>query len=168
MINPGAAWPNKRWPPERFGAVAAFLRERFGLPSIALWGPGEEPLAQAVAGSSNGAAHVAPQTTIADLVELSRAASLMVSGDTGPLHIAGAAGTPIVSLFGPTDPLRNGPWVPEDETISRWAECACRYQRRCRRATWCLADITVGEVTAAIEKRMTTEGLRKGHGRPTE
>jgi len=154
LINPGAAWPNKRWPPERFGAVAAFLRERFALPSIALGGPGEEPLAQAVVESSNGAARIAPRTTIADLVELSRAASVMVSGDTGPLHIAAATGTPIVSLFGPTDPARNGPWAPDDEVISRWPECACRYQRRCRRATWCLAEITVGEVTAAIERRL--------------
>jgi len=139
--------------------VSRFLHERFGLPPSVLWGPGEEPLARAVVDSSGGAAPVAPQTTVADLVELSRAASLMVSGDTGPLHIAAAAGTPIVSLFGPTDPQRNGPWAAEDEAISRWAECECRYQRRCRRATWCLADIAIGEVTAAIERRLARAGI---------
>jgi lipopolysaccharide heptosyltransferase I len=161
LINPGAAWPNKRWPHDRFGAASAFLRERLGLPSIVLWGPGEEPLARAVADTSSGTARVAPQTTIADLVELSRVASLMLSGDTGPLHIAAAAGTPIVSLFGPTDPQRNGPWAAEDEVLSRWSQCECRYQRRCRRAMWCLADITVSEVSAAIERRMAhTQGPR--------
>src|SRR3954466_5303892 len=99
LINPGAAWPNKRWPPERFGDVAAFLRDIRGLPSFVLWGPGEEGLAGAVVETSNGAARAAPPTRLADLVALSRAASLMVSGDTGPLHIAAAVGTPTVSLF---------------------------------------------------------------------
>ena len=56
LINPGAAWPNKRWPPERFGALAAAIRERFGWPSLVLWGPGEEALAAAVVAASNGAA----------------------------------------------------------------------------------------------------------------
>jgi lipopolysaccharide heptosyltransferase I len=154
LINPGAAWLNKRWLPDRFGKVAAFVRERFGLSSIVLWGPGEEARAREVADASGGAARLAPATTIADLVELSRAASLMISGDTGPLHIAAAVGTPIVSLFGPTDPQRNGPWAGGDEVLSRWGQCECRYQRRCRRAAWCLADITVAEVTAAIERRM--------------
>ena len=66
--------------------------------SLVLWGPGEAPLAHAVVEASEGAATVAPPTTVVDLLALSRAASLMVSGDTGPLHIAAAAGTPIVAL----------------------------------------------------------------------
>jgi lipopolysaccharide heptosyltransferase I len=160
LINPGAAWPNKRWPPDRFGAVAACLRERFALPSVVLWGPGEEPLAQAVAASSRGAARVAPATTVSDLVELGCAAALMVSGDTGPLHIAAAVGAPVVSLFGPSDPHRNGPWSPDDEVVSRYEECGCHYQRTCRRQAWCLDDITVAEVTAAIQRRLARTGTR--------
>ena len=104
LLNPGAAWPNKRWPPARFGEVAAFLRDVRGLPSIVLWGPGEQALAQAVVLCSNGAAKCAPPTEVTDLVALSRQAALIVSGDTGPLHIAAAVGTPIVALFGPTTP----------------------------------------------------------------
>ncbi len=73
LINPGAAWPNKRWPPARFGEVAAFLRDVRGLPSVVLWGPGEEPLAQAVVAASSGAARAAPPTEVADLLALSRA-----------------------------------------------------------------------------------------------
>ncbi len=155
LVNPGAAWPNKRWPPDRFAAVARFLRERYGWTSVALWGPGEEPLARAVADQSAGAAVVAPPTAIADLIELSRAAALMVSGDTGPLHLAGAAGTPLVGLFGPTDPGRNGPWEARDRVLSRYDRCGCHYRRRCRRADWCLADITVADVTRAIEERLS-------------
>jgi len=155
LVNPGAAWPNKRWPPDRFAAVARFLRERYGWTSLALWGPGEEPLARAVADQSAGAADVAPPTSIGDLVALSRDAVLMVSGDTGPLHIAGATGTPLVGLFGPTDPGRNGPWEARDRVISRYDRCGCHYRRRCRRRAWCLADITVADVTRAIEERMS-------------
>jgi heptosyltransferase I len=156
LINPGAAWPNKRWPPERFGEIAAFMREIRGLSSIVLWGPGEQPLAQAVVDASGGAARLAPATEIADLVELARAAALIVSGDTGPLHIAAAVGTPAVALYGPTDPARNGPWDPDDVNVSRFDGCDCHYERRCRRQDWCIASITSAEVTAAIQQRLTS------------
>ena len=153
LVNPGAAWPNKRWLPERFGEVAAFLRDIRGLASIVLWGPGEQGLAGAVVEASSGAAHAAPATGLTDLLALSRAASLMVSGDTGPLHLAAAVGTPTVSLFGPTDPHRNGPWAAEDVPVSRFGVCGCHYERRCRKESWCLASIDVAEVTAAIQQR---------------
>ena len=154
LINPGAAWPNKRWAAERFGEIATFLRDVRGLPSFVLWGPGEEPLAQAVVEASSGAASVAPRTGLVDLLELARAAALMVSGDTGPLHIATAAGTPSVAIFGPTDPVRNGPWSAADVTISRFASCVCHYERRCRGAAWCLDGVSVAEVTAGIQQRL--------------
>lgn len=155
LINPGAAWPNKRWPAERFGDMAAFLREVRGVSSVVLWGPDEQAIAQAVVDASSGAARLAPPTTLADLLALSRAASLMVSGDTGPLHIAAAVSTPVVALFGPTDPRRNGPWSNQDEIVSRYAACGCRYQRRCHQPAWCLADVSVAEVTAAIQQRFS-------------
>jgi heptosyltransferase I len=154
VINPGAAWPNKRWPPDRFGEVAAFLQQVRQLPSIVLWGPGEEGLAGAVVETSEGAARVAPPTNLSDLLALARAASLMVSGDTGPLHIAAAVGTPAVALFGPTDPHRNGPWAPDDVSVSRYGACSCHYERRCHAQSWCLGSIHVAEVTAAIQQRI--------------
>jgi heptosyltransferase-1 len=154
LINPGAAWPNKRWPPERFGQVAAFLRDVRQLASFVLWGPGEEALAQAVVDASDGAAGRAPATSLADLLALCRAAALMVSGDTGPLHIATAVGTPTVSIFGPTDPDRNGPWDPQELSVSRFASCRCHYLRRCRESSWCLAGVPASEVTAAVQQRL--------------
>jgi ADP-heptose:LPS heptosyltransferase len=78
----------------------------------------------------------------------------MVSGDTGPLHIAGAVGTPIVALFGPTRAERNGPWSPADISISRIDQCVCHYERRCRRAQPCIDDISVDDVVAAVERRV--------------
>jgi lipopolysaccharide heptosyltransferase I len=156
LLNPGAAWPNKRWPAARFGEIAAFLREVRGLSSVVLWGPGEEALAHAVVAASNGTARPAPMTNVGDLLELARAAALMVSGDTGPLHIAAAAGTPIVAVFGPTNPRRNGPWLPADVVVSRYDACGCHYDRRCHEARWCLEDVGVAELTAAIQQRLGT------------
>jgi lipopolysaccharide heptosyltransferase I len=154
LINPGAAWPNKRWPAERFGELAAFLRDQRGLVPVVLWGPGEEALAEAVVAASAGSAIVAPTTTISDLVALARAAALVVSGDTGPLHIATAVGTPTVSIFGPTDPDRNGAWATQDITVSRFDRCGCHYDRRCHESRWCLSDVTSTEVCAAVQRRL--------------
>jgi heptosyltransferase-1 len=89
-------------------------------------------------------------------VALARAASLVISGDTGPLHVATAVGTPVVALFGPTDPARNGPFAPEDVTVSRFDGCGCHYDRRCHQPAWCLADVTVAEVAAAVKRRLAT------------
>lgn len=154
LINPGAAWPNKRWPAERFGALAASLRERRGVGSLVLWGPGEEELAAAVVAASSGAAQLAPPTSITDIAALASGASLMISGDTGPLHIAAAVGTPIVALFGPTRTERNGPWSASDVSISRFDRCVCHYERRCRRNQPCIDEITVEEVIEAVERRV--------------
>lgn len=157
LINPGAAWPNKRWEPRRFGEVAAFVRDVRGFEPFVLWGPGEEALARAVVDASFGAARQAPPTQIADLVALCRRAALVISGDTGPLHIAAAVGAPIVALFGPTDATRNGPWVPDDAVISRYESCECHYDRRCHAPAWCLNSVSVAEVTAAIQQRLAAQ-----------
>jgi lipopolysaccharide heptosyltransferase I len=154
LINPGAGWPNKRWPPDRFGAVAAFIRDVCRLTPVVLWGPGERVLADAVAIASRGGAVLAPPTSVKDLVSLTRAADLLVAGDTGPLHIATAVGTPTVSLFGPTYPERNGPWSPDDVVVSRADTCGCHRDRRCRQAAWCLDDVSVPEVCAAVQRRL--------------
>ncbi len=161
LLNPGAAWPNKRWAPERFGAIARHLRDRHGLPSYVLWGRDEAGLADAVVAHAAGAAVRAPETTLADLLALSRRAALMVSGDTGPVHLAAAVGTPIVGLYGPTWPERNGPWDRDDVIVSRAESCVCHHKRRCQRAgvaagavRMCLDDIEVEDVARAVDQRL--------------
>jgi len=154
LINAGAAWPNKRWPPERFGELAAFLAEARGLTPVVLWGPGEDVLAQTIIDASSGRAVLAPPTRVRDLVALARGASLVVSGDTGPLHVATAVGTPTVSIFGPTNPERNGPWSAQDAVVSRFEQCGCHYERRCHRREWCLLDVAASELCAAVQRRL--------------
>jgi lipopolysaccharide heptosyltransferase I len=156
LLNCGAAWPNKRYPADRLGRLAAWLQDRHRLRSLVIWGPGEQTIAAAVAAASGGAAALASETRLTDLVALARAAVLMVSGDTGPTHIAAAVGTPLVTVFGPTDPDRNGPWSPDDERLSRYESCACHYKRACRLEAhdWCLGRIAIDEVEAAITRRL--------------
>jgi heptosyltransferase-1 len=155
LLNPGAAWPNKRWPAPRLAALASALRSRRDLRSVILWGPGEFELAEEVVTVAGGAAIMTPTTSIADVVALARGAAVMVSGDTGPTHLAAAVGTPIVGIYGPTRPERNGPWLRDDETVSRAAICQCHHFRSCKAERMCLLDVAVDEVLAAVERRLS-------------
>jgi heptosyltransferase-1 len=108
LVNPGAGWGAKRWPAERYGEVARRLAED-GLKSLINFGPGEEPLMKAVESASAGTAKgVAGSLT--ELIALTRHASIFIGGDTGPMHLASALGVPVVAIFGPTNPARNGPF----------------------------------------------------------
>jgi ADP-heptose:LPS heptosyltransferase len=108
LVNPGAARADKRWPAQSFHALARRLAEEAGARAVVLWGPGEEDDARAIAGAPG--AVLAPPTTLRELIALARRARLMVAADTGPLHLAAAAGTPCVGLYGPTSGVRNGPY----------------------------------------------------------
>ena len=108
ILNPGAGWGAKRWPAERYGRVARALAAE-GVQSIVNHGPGEESLAREVETASGGAARPF-QCSISELIALTRRAKLFIGGDTGPLHLAAALKIPVVAIFGPTDPARNGPY----------------------------------------------------------
>jgi heptosyltransferase-1 len=155
LLNPGGGWPSKLWPAERFGALARGLAAR-GLPSLVTWGPGEKALAEGVVSSSGGAAGVAFPTTLLDYVELARRARLVIAADTGPLHLACAVGTPVVALFGPTDPARNGPFAPADVVVRREPSCAPCYRRGCRRHVGIMEEIPVEDVLSAAERRLAS------------
>lgn len=108
LINPGAGWGAKRWPVERYGAVAHGLAGR-GCRVLVNAGPGEEPLAEAIVEATGGAATVL-SASLERLIAVTRRIALLVAGDTGPLHLACALGKPVVGIYGPTDPSRNGPY----------------------------------------------------------
>lgn len=108
LINPGAGWGAKRWPVERYAAVAAGLIDR-GFCVVVNAGPGEEPLAEFIAKATSGVA-IPLTCTLEQLIALTRRIALAVAGDTGPLHLASALGRPVVGIYGPTDPSRNGPF----------------------------------------------------------
>jgi len=108
LINPGAGWGAKRWPSERYGAVAQALARK-GYRVLINVGPGEEPLAAPILEATNGKA-TPVAATLDQLIALTRRVRLVLAGDTGPLHLACALGKPVVGIYGPTDPSRNGPF----------------------------------------------------------
>jgi len=131
LINPGAGWPSKIWPAERFAAVARELGHRHGIPSIVVWGgAAERQAAEQIVAASSGAALMAPQTTLQDLGELSRLGRVFISSDTGPLHLAAAVGTPCVGLFGPVPAKRNGPYGAGHRTVEPPASLRPAWEHR--------------------------------------
>jgi len=108
IVNPGAGWGAKRWPAERYGQVARALAD-CRVRSVVNYGPGEEELAREVEAASGGSTK-ALACSISELIALTRRARLFIGGDTGPLHLAAALRVPVVAIFGPTDPTRNGPY----------------------------------------------------------
>src|SRR5580704_6165693 len=108
LLNPGAGWGAKQWPAERYGIVAKQLAAD-GVKSLVNFGPGEEILAKAVEVASGGAAK-AVGCTLTELISLTRRARLFIGGDTGPMHLGAALRVPVVAIFGPTNPARNGPF----------------------------------------------------------
>jgi ADP-heptose:LPS heptosyltransferase len=153
VLNPGGGWASKLWPAERFGQLAREL-QGFGFWPLVSYGPGEEALADRVVAASGGAARRSFPTTLLDFVEIARRARLVVAADTGPLHLACAVGTPVVALFGPTDPARNGPFSPDDVVVRRIPACAPCYRRSCVRHAGVMDGISLEEVRAAVERRL--------------
>jgi heptosyltransferase-1 len=107
LINPGAGWGAKRWPLERYADVAQGLISR-GFQVLVNTGPGEEPLADAILAKAASATWI--HCSLGHLIAITRRVALLVAGDTGPLHLACALGRPVVGIYGPTDPSRNGPY----------------------------------------------------------
>jgi heptosyltransferase I len=110
VLSPGGGWRSKCWPAERFGALCNRLRESQGLRCVVNIGPGDYDLAAPLLAASGDAAPFVYRGSLGELMALLRSAACVVGGDTGPLHLAAALGTPTVALFGPTDPARNGPY----------------------------------------------------------
>jgi len=111
VLLPGAGRADKRWPADRFIALATRLTAETGAAVLVSWGPGEHETAKAIVDSARGGPiELAPASTIEELIALLRRAAVVVGGDTGPLHLAAALGVQCVGLYGPTAAERNGPW----------------------------------------------------------
>ena len=148
ILNPGAGWGAKRWPAERYGQVAKELAKD-GLCSLVNYGPGEEELAVAVEAAGEGAARKI-SCSVSELIALTRRARLLIGGDTGPMHLAAALKIPVVAIFGPTNPARNGPFGTRS-IVLRSASSLTDHTRH-REPEQGLLEITVGEVVAATRK----------------
>ena len=152
VLSPGGGWRSKCWPPERFGKLCSLIRESLGLRCVVNYGPGEDDLALAVRESSGGADPVPYNGPLGPLMALLRNAACIVGGDTGPLHLAIALGTPAVAIYGPTDPARNGPY--QSDAIVLRARGAVRTHSRVDQPHPSILQISVDEVFEAIRRRL--------------
>ena len=155
ILNPGGGWPTKLWSAERFGKLADSLWSHFGLHSLVSYGPGEKELAEAVMHASVSGRTRPVSLSLKGFYSLAKGAKVYVGGDTGPTHIAVAANSPIVGLFGPTEWWRNGSPRPEDICVER-TDIDCRvdcHRRSCSK--WICMDIEVERVLEAVRKRIS-------------
>jgi heptosyltransferase I len=154
ILNPGGGWPTKLWSVERFGALADELWSQHGLHSLITYGPGEAELATAVAQANRTGRAKPVSLSLKGFTALASHARVYVGGDTGPTHLAIAAGAPVVGLFGPTEWWRNGSPFAEDICVER-TEIDCRvdcHRRACSK--WICMDIEVGRVFDAVSDRL--------------
>jgi heptosyltransferase-1 len=149
LLGAGGGWGAKQWPVERYGALANQLRG-LGL-DVAVNAPREDDaVANGVVAASDGAARRIV-CNVAGLVALLRRTDVFVGGDTGPMHLAAALAVPVVALFGPTDPARNGPWGPGAMRVLRDAASVTSYKRTAETEVG-LAKISVDDVVAAMRE----------------
>src|SRR5690349_15744442 len=154
ILNPGGGWPTKLWSVERFGKLADLLWSNYGISSLVTYGPGEEALAEGVRESSVSGKAQPVSLSLKGFYSLAQGAKVYVGGDTGPTHIAVAAGTPIVGLFGPTEWWRNGSPRTDDICVER-TDIDCRvdcHRRSCSK--WICMDIEVQRVLEAVDRRL--------------
>lgn len=153
-LNPGAAWSTKQWPVASFTRLARRLATELGAAVAVIWGSDEERRAaeEIRDGAAAAAVRLAPRTDLRQLGALLARASLMVSGDTGPLHLAAALRVPTVAPFGPTSPERNGPYGDDHVVLVDEQPLECRpcWARRCSRGDLaCLQRIEADRVFGA-------------------
>lgn len=158
-VHASGNWPSKRYPGLRWVAVARALHRRTGLRVLWIWGPGERDDIAELADTAGAGSRLAFPTSLPELAALLRRSRLLIGGDSAPLHLAAAVGTPCVGLFGPTDPGRLGPPAPRDIAVRRLLVCSHCHRRRCPLGTLqCLDEIEPGELVEAALRRLETAG----------
>ena len=156
-INASARWETKRWPPQHFAEAADQLSQAHALPIVFIGGVAERPEALAVmALMRTKAVDLTGQTPVGLLPSLLRKAAVLITNDSGPMHIAAAVGTPVVALFGPTDPRRTGPYGQGHLVLSQTVDCSPCFRRDCTRAVRleCLTEVKPDQVVRAVQQQL--------------
>jgi heptosyltransferase-2 len=153
LLAPGAAFGwTKRWPPERYGALGDLLKAR-GVPCAVVIGPGEEALGTAVAAAARARLPVlGADLDPLELAALFSCARVVVANDSGPMHLAAAAGVPVVAFFGPTDPGRTAPTGAPSRILDRYVFCSPCYLKECPYRHECMREISPEMAFEAVEE----------------
>lgn len=153
VINPGGGWSTKTWQTHRYASLANKIHHELGMPVVVTTGPEEHNLYDEIAAGCGDFRPYHFSLSFLQLVPLLRRCRLFVGGDTGPFHLACMVGTPVVGIYGPTSPVRNGPWRNDDEAVVHELPCSFCYGRTCPTKNECM-DISLEEVFKAILKRL--------------
>lgn len=148
VLLPGTNWETKRWPVEHFAGLVQPLREQYGLGCVVAGGPESADLARGIPGATD----LVGKTTLRQLVALLEKAEMVVANDSGPMHIAAALGRPLVTLFGPTNPVRTGPYRRSGSVVRLPIECSPCYSRTCSHQS-CLKKLPPEMVLQAMRSQ---------------
>jgi lipopolysaccharide heptosyltransferase II len=161
-LNPSARWPTKRWPAESFAAVGDRLQQQVGVRVVVVGGVEDRPVGEAVMRAMRTAPiDLAGKTTMKELIALLRRLRLFITNDSGPMHLAAAVGTPVIALFGPTDPARTGPYGAGHTILRSGIPCSPCFSRRCMNAVTmeCMTVIHPQQVIESATKLLKGEEL---------
>lgn len=160
VISPGGGWTSKRWPPEQYAQLVRETQEDGDHHVLLTGSPAEERVIREIVAAAASPRAVYFPSTLVEFIALVRRARLFIGGDTGPLHIAAAVGTPIVAIYGPTNPARNGPFAPADIALRNQAsdgsgeEARTHWNRGQARRAGYLEGVTLEQVREAVRRRL--------------
>jgi len=168
VLVPSTRWDKKCWPAPRFGRLAAAIRQAHGIPSILVGGADDRARGDDAAAASDGAAaNLCGRTTLRQLAALIERATVVVTADSTPMHLAAAMGRPLVALFGPTNPARTGPYGRAgDVLLVDDLDCSPCYYRRltqCPHGHACMERLAVETVAAEVSRRPTAASFAMHH-----
>jgi heptosyltransferase I len=162
LIASGAGWPSKLWPVDRYASVAAYLGRRWNLPSLVIWGnDAERTRAEQIIEAAEGHARLCPEVTLLQLAAIARLARFAIGSDTGPLHLAAAAGAPCIGLYGPWPADRHGPYGPQHINLQQMCMDGTTHQRRHAPSTY-MEAIDAGLVFDACDRMMSRDDAGRG------
>ena len=151
-LNPGGGWSVKRWPPERFAVLAARLITNYNVRIVLFWGPGEEPLVEAIRRQMSHPVLSIPAVSLSEMMAFLKHLALLISNDSGPMHIAAALCVPTIGIFGPTNPFLQGPYGPSGRAV-REESVACLgcNQVTCAIGNICMTHLAPETVFSAVQ-----------------
>lgn len=154
-INPVAYWETKLWDNEKFALLADAIKTRLNF-EVVFTGSEKEPIEKIITQMSVKAVNLGGETSLPELGSLYKKAQSVITTDSGPMHLAAAVGTPVIALFGPTDPARTGPYGIGHTIIRNDLLCGPCFLKNCPTKK-CMQDISPEQVVAVIEKRLKGE-----------
>lgn len=159
-VNTGGGWYTKRWGIDRFAALSDRLIDRFDGQVVLTWGPGQMAEVERLQSMMRHRALIPPSTTLPQLGALLKRCSIVVTNDSGPMHIAAAVGTPVLGIYGPTSPMLQGPFGPRHLTVNKEGlDCLGCNLTKCPIGHPCMLELSVDAVMHSVEQLLAKNKL---------